>query len=131
MHLLASLVVVLNAILGSGAAVVCLERDQVARVEWTFGAACCAEPLPGAPSSSPSVTATGDDHDCGPCTDARRSGFVERTRPAEAPLIFPAASSTWERSPPPAASAAPGTCAAASLVPAPLPRVERPFVLRT
>lgn len=131
MHLLASLAIVLNALLGSGAAVVCFERDQVAKVEWTLGTDCCARPLPGAPASSPSVKATDEDHGCGPCTDVRLTVVLERTQHAGTPLIVPPALSAWEVPPTTTDSSAPQTCAAASLVPAPLPRAERPFVLRS
>lgn len=131
MHLLASLAIVLNALLGSGAAVVCLERDRVAKVEWALGTDCCARPLPAAPASLPSVKAIDEDHGCGPCTDVRLTLVLERTQQAGAPLIVPPALSAWEVSPITTDSAAPATCAAASLVPAPLPRVERPFVLRS
>lgn len=131
-HLLASLAIVLNALLGSGAAVVCFEPDQVAKVEWTLGTDCCTKPVSGTASTSvPVMKAVEGDHGCGPCTDVPLTVSADRAHNGAAPFMLPLAWSTWEIPPTATDSSAPAMCAASSLVAAPLPRVERPFVLRS
>lgn len=131
LRVLAILVVVLNAMMASGAAVVCFERGQAAKVEWTLGVDCCDKAArTNAPPALPSIEAAPSDHGCGPCVDVRMAIPAERSLQPTVPPE-PLCVSTGEIPGTLVSALEATTCVATSMIEPPQPRLERPFILRS